>query len=364
MTVSRHLRIWSIATAVATVLLLALGTLVTSFRVGMADPIWPTAPWRLAFIDWTEPSRGFLIEHSHRLAGYTVGALMSVLAVWVWMTEPRRGLKWAGVGAILAWLAAFGSLHGVLIKQIKEVGPGVQLQLPPTILGALVVAGGALLLVAAADAVVGSPGWRVRLLGMALLLGVCVQGLLGGLRVYLNALYAEQYSVVHASFSQVVFGLALAIAVTLNGSADRRATWFGLVVVALLFTQIVFGAILRHTLSPAGPRVHLLLALVAGYGVIALARQSWGASKLWATAAVALLLVQVALGAEAWFARFAGGFETSLMRRVTEADALLRTSHTLVGYLLFGASIVLALRGKAGAGRPAAIETPLLEGVA
>jgi hypothetical protein len=176
------------------------------------------------------------------------------------------------------------------------------------------------------------------------------------------ALYAQQYSIFHASFSQVVFGLALAIAVMLNASNDRRMTWLGLTTVALLFTQIVFGAVLRHTLATVGPRMHVLLALIAGYCVIALARQCWTTSKTWSTVAVTLVLVQVALGVEAWFARFEGGFETSLMRRVTEADAWLRTSHALVGYLLFGTTIVLALRGRALVSRK--LEAPALEGVA
>ena len=64
---------WAGLTAVATFLLLALGSVVTTLRVGMADPIWPTYPWHLFLIDWHEPSTGFLIEHSHRLAGYVVG---------------------------------------------------------------------------------------------------------------------------------------------------------------------------------------------------------------------------------------------------------------------------------------------------
>src|SRR5262249_19254806 len=64
--VSRFVRIWAVATAlVGFALLFALGGFVTSFRVGMADPVWPTEPWYLVVNQkvWVqEPSKGFLIE--------------------------------------------------------------------------------------------------------------------------------------------------------------------------------------------------------------------------------------------------------------------------------------------------------------
>ena len=110
--VPRWVHIWSIATVVAATSLLALGSLVTSYRVGMADPLWPTEPWYLFFIDWREPSAGFLIEHIHRLAGFVVGAFVSVLAVGLWLTEPRRGLKWVGLWmnrVIVGWAGCLGT---------------------------------------------------------------------------------------------------------------------------------------------------------------------------------------------------------------------------------------------------------------
>ena len=66
--VPRWLHGWAILTVTATAVLLALGSLVTTFRVGMADPVWPTTPWFLFFASWTEPKPGFIIEHAHRLA--------------------------------------------------------------------------------------------------------------------------------------------------------------------------------------------------------------------------------------------------------------------------------------------------------
>src|SRR5689334_4917958 len=111
----RWLHRWAILTLALLFALLALGAFVTSFKVGMADPVWPTRPWHLAMIQWQEESRGFLIEHAHRLAGFIVGGAVSILALALWLTEPRPRLRWGGFLALVALLLAFGHLHGTLI---------------------------------------------------------------------------------------------------------------------------------------------------------------------------------------------------------------------------------------------------------
>ena len=116
------------ATAVATLVLLALGQLVTSFQAGMADPIWPTEPWYLFMIGWQEPSRGYLIEHTHRIAAFTVGGMVSVLALGLWSTDPNRTTRWAGLAALVVLLAGFGQFHGGLIAQ-RNVPPS-EVRLP------------------------------------------------------------------------------------------------------------------------------------------------------------------------------------------------------------------------------------------
>src|SRR5439155_14508497 len=105
---------WAVVTLALLFALLALGAFVTSFKVGMADPVWPTRPWHLALIQWQEESHGFLIEHSHRLAGFIVGGAVSILALAVWLTEPRPTLRWGGFVALVALLAAFCLLHCTL----------------------------------------------------------------------------------------------------------------------------------------------------------------------------------------------------------------------------------------------------------
>src|SRR5256885_1321420 len=87
----RFVRVWALVTAgVGFALLFVLGGFVTSFRVGMADPIWPTEPWYLVDKDWNKLEFGFLVEHTHRAAGWVFGAMATVLAVAAWWGEPNR----------------------------------------------------------------------------------------------------------------------------------------------------------------------------------------------------------------------------------------------------------------------------------
>ena len=83
----------------------------------MADPIWPTEPWYLFVIGWQEPSRGYLIEHTHRIAAFTVGGLVSCSRSGSGgpiQAEVRAG---PGIAALVVLLAGFGQFHGGLIAQ-------------------------------------------------------------------------------------------------------------------------------------------------------------------------------------------------------------------------------------------------------
>src|SRR4051794_36404185 len=96
--VPRWLHVWAIVTVVDAAVLLLLGGFVTSFRVGMADPVWPTEPWYLASnfkVDF-----GYLAEHTHRIAGWLLAPLGTVLTFGAWAYEPRRRLRWLGLSAL------------------------------------------------------------------------------------------------------------------------------------------------------------------------------------------------------------------------------------------------------------------------
>src|SRR5947207_6859 len=120
----RWLHRWAVFTVCATFVLLFLGSLVTTRRVGMADPVWPTYPWHLLLVSWEEPRPGFIIEHSHRLAGYLVGCCVIVLTVSLWKQASRPWLRWLGVVA-LAGIIVQGLLGGFRVKLDEWLGPNL-----------------------------------------------------------------------------------------------------------------------------------------------------------------------------------------------------------------------------------------------
>jgi heme a synthase len=361
----KWIRVWSVLTAAATVALLVLGALVTSFRVGMADPIWPTEPWRLALIDWSEPNAGFLIEHTHRLAGFTIGAMMAVLALGIWHTESNRSLRWCGLGSLTSLLGAFGYLHGVLIRQTKDLSPGAPLVVPPSVAASVVIALGAVLAISLCTILTRNSGWGIRLVAVSLLIGVMIQGLFGGLRVYLNALFGPQFAVIHGAFAQVVFGLAIAVMCLSNGRQInfRAINWLAVFVVLL---QVVFGVLLRQLSTPFGARLHLATAILAAVVVVFAVRASWINSENRTTAAVAmtLIIVQIFLGVESWMIRFANGLNAAEHAPILAAEAWIRTVHAVVGYLLFGSTVMLSFRARSEVSVNEFNRTQVLEGVA
>jgi cytochrome c oxidase assembly protein subunit 15 len=282
---------WAVITVAATFLLLAIGSVVTTLRVGMADPIWPTYPWHLLLISWQEPSAGFLIEHTHRLAGYVVGCCVIGLACGLWLGERRAWLRWLGAAALAA---------------------------------------------------------------------VIVQGLLGGFRVKLNALVGTDLATIHGCFAQLVFALLAALALftawswsnpgPANGTLrqKRQLRRVALAAACLAYLQVIFGASVRHTLSPLSQRAHVLLAfavvaLVAWLVKVVLAE---GVGHRGLARAVVILVVfvalQLGLGVETWITRFGSGVLPELQKPSLQ-QGLLRTSHFLVGTLVFAQTVIASL---------------------
>jgi heme a synthase len=93
---------FAVLNAVATFLLIGLGGLVTSHEAGMSVPDWPTSygynMFALPIRFWTG---GAFFEHTHRLLASAVGFLTTVLAVWLWLKDPRKWMHWLGLAAFL-----------------------------------------------------------------------------------------------------------------------------------------------------------------------------------------------------------------------------------------------------------------------
>jgi len=378
--VPRWLHVLAVYTVVHTALLLILGGFVTSFRVGMADPVWPTEPWYLAGnfkVDF-----GYLVEHVHRIVGWTLGLPGLVLTFGLWALEPRRGVRRFGLWSLGGLTVAFNAFHGVLrTAPVGQEGWPVYLNL------ALMVVTVILVVVAASrSANGGGIGGAVRAVVVAGMIAAMVQGLLGGVRVRFNELAGRELSAVHGVVAQVVFALLVAVAVLTRrprrGPAVSEGTatnleWQTLALVLFTFSQIVWGAWIRHFPSPLANRVHLFFAfVVVGFATLVIkevvsdpaARERF---RFVTRCLMGLIALQVVLGIEAWIGKFLTGtlpeFET-----ITAGKAFVRTAHAHIGAWVLVTTVALALlarRNPAGDVGPAggsslnSEETPVSEPV-
>lgn len=293
----------ALAAAALTVILIAVGGLVTNTDSGLACPDWP-----MCFgTPFPRMVGGVLMEHGHRYLATAVGALTTLLAVGTL----RRGRQ--------AWLALplCGSA-AVLLGAAFRAG-AVQYRtgaLPPG-WAALALAGfaGCLWTLARARG-------DGRLSSLALLL-VMAQGLLGGLTVIYRL--PVTVLVLHLATSMLFLATAVLLAVRLGAPSPQlgaRGRGLLLWATAVLYAQIVLGAAVRHTgaglvctdlplcrgaLWPLDvhPAVHLhmahrALALVAAALLVAAgvrcARSTRGATRALALALPALVVAQIALG--------------------------------------------------------------------
>jgi heme a synthase len=351
--VPRWLHAWAVLVVVATFLLLALGQMVTSFRAGMADPIWPTEPWYL-FSNY-KLDLGYLIEHSHRILAWSIGLFVSVLGVGLWCVQPRSRILWVGLAGLLVMLAGFLMFHGELGAQRNK--PAAEMQWPMmssvvTLLG-LVVALGSM----AIGMVAGVRGSGLRLLGMVALVCVMIQGLLGGFRVKLNELVGTDLAAVHGVFAQVVFGIVVTLAVLTARPANanrpsRSLSGWATLLAGLLFVQVVWGAMVRHDPTPLTQKLHFLTAFLATAVAV------WVLHSLFADRAArkrtgiagwllcGLLVTQLYLGVEAWMEKF-GTYTLPELVPITKENATIRTLHALVGSGLLATAVGLAVRLRA-----------------
>ena len=282
---------FAVLTAGATLLLIAAGGLVTSTESGLSVPDWPTTYGRNMFT--FPPSKmvgGIFYEHSHRLVASFVGLLTIVLAVWLARREPRR--------------------------------------------------------------------WVVRL-GWAALATVIAQGILGGITVLF--LLPIPVSVAHACLAQTFFCLTVAIAVVtspgwragraLEDPAMRRAATAA---VALIFIQLLIGAVMRHTKSglaiPDFPLslgqlvpplsafpvaiafAHRVGAVLVAAAVLLVVREAFRSRRpgllRGAFVLLGLLGVQITLGA---------------LTVLSRMDVAITTAHVATGALLLGTTLAVGL---------------------
>jgi heme a synthase len=229
------------AVVLATFTLLFLGGLVTSWKAGMAVPDWPLSFGSLNPDGWWAdlPVR---LEHGHRLFAMLVGLLVGILCAWVWGNW--KALGWAALAALL--VPGVAQLLGASKLTVMH------LRIWP--------AAAAFLLALAVSARGRAPRTpQVRWLAVAAFIGVCVQAMLGGLRVTRETAGAVDVAlvlrIVHGVFAQLVLCLLVAIAAMLSSkwsalrprrSIGEGTRWLAWIAVGAVFAQLIAGAMMRH----------------------------------------------------------------------------------------------------------------------
>ena len=344
------------ASAACVLALILLGTLITTYRVGMVDPIWPTEPWFLLGVNWQEPKPGYFIEHIHRVFGYLAGLFILSTALLAWLSRSKTNRMvpcLLVLGVFVGMIVAMASVQRDPLSKLPTGDVSKALLYP----GALVSLASALGLLALAlrDLTHWVPGAAMRLVATLGFLGVVTQGLLGGLRVYLHALVGPELATIHGAFGQVVLSLVVLTAVLAwpvarapewnHSLAQSRRLLTTLLILCLL--QLVWAVVVRHQGATWAQRLHLLFAiLIAGWvGALSLSAAKVNGLKFWSRGLGVLLLLQVILGIEAWLGKFGTG-KPFVEAATNFGQAFLRTGHSFLGAIFL--SWVVAAWARAG----------------
>jgi heme a synthase len=265
--------------------LLFIGGLVTTYKVGMAVPDWPTTFGMNMFLyDMTQASWAVFGEHTHRLYGAAVGLFTILLMLDFWIFDRRPWIKTLGVVALVAVIAQ-GVLGGLRVRWNSTSFAAFHGCFGQAFFGFMV-----------ALCVLTGRGWFAKV------------------RVVADA---RKYRSLAAS------GLAL------------------------IYAQVIVGAWLRHFGDVNALVVHSILAfLVFGHlsGLVIRVERHRGEVPELVPAARTLgatLILQIVLGVGAWWLlRPYDG----IARPVTLLAALIRTGHQANAGLLLASSVVLTLR--------------------
>lgn len=201
--------------------------------------------------------------------------------------------------------------------------------------------------------------YQFKIAAWVALIGVIVQGVMGGYRVRLNS---SQLAMIHGCFGQLFF-LYLACLATWSGKTWRELgtdetsqpagkissslLYMSLLVTVLLYVQIVIGAWLRHFQAPLKLYLHEVVgvaAVVLSTVLAAKVRKSGMARsrsiRRVRSLFVSLVHVQLILGFASWWLMrpFDG-----IPKFVTDAQAIVRTLHQANGALVLAFSGILSM---------------------
>jgi cytochrome c oxidase assembly protein subunit 15 len=205
-------------------------------------------------------------------------------------------------------------------------------------------------------------------LGIAALIAVIGQGVLGGMRVVLDA---RLLAMTHACTGPLYFSLCVAIwyltgrqsaaSVSVEPSVAAKAFRLAVLTTCLAYLQLILGAVVRHMPVYAPPRTfhtavmfHLLMAAILTVHVVLLAVACRKTASLRGTAAwlTSLLGVQLLLGVGTWVVNFGiprwvGNVVATpefTVRTQSLPQVLTTTAHVAVGSLIVVTSLIASLK--------------------
>ena len=285
--------------ACATFLLIIAGALVTSNDAGLSIPDWPTS-----FHSFKVPSLtgGIRYEWSHRAIAGSIICLTISIAIWTWIADRRRWMKWLVVAA-LSTILAQAVLGGLTVLLLQ----------PPW--------------VSSAHAAVGQTFFCIA---------VCIAMFTGRKWV------AEE--------PRVELDVRRPSLYTLAGLS-----------IFMLYVQLILGAMFRHHGMSWWPHVlnaALVSVVLAWTSIRALSQYSKiEAVRCPAITMLSLLIAQLCLGFTAFITRVAWGHEAVQ----PELPMVVSTvAHVAVGALLLATAIVLAIQVWRHV--PAAVRESVVEG--
>lgn len=355
----RWLPLYSKVVVVTTLWLIFVGGHTTSSGAGMAFPDWPLSNnsvnpdgW------WTDFMK--LLEHGHRATATVVAVQIGILCAWIWRN------KWAFPAAVVVSIIA--SLIGMAFHAPRQIMAHLG------IWSAAITFAVILFRQRPVRQVTGLQ-WIV----FAAFLLVCVQAVLGGLRVTQatvgNLSVATTMRIIHGPVAQLELCLLVCIAVLVSPKlASIRSEWvpsgvlqvFGMristaawTLVALLAVQLVFGSIIRHTgaglviptFPHADPSGSWLPASHGGFGHLHFTHSRFGAVVI-ALFAIGLVIRMCAPAFHRLQRQAAiivgvlviGQILLGISVIWTIRQPMITTFHVLNGALLLASAVLLALR--------------------
>jgi cytochrome c oxidase assembly protein subunit 15 len=94
---------FAVFTACATIVVITAGAMVTSNDAGLSVPDWPTSFGYLVKVPHFVG--GVRYEWSHRMVAGTLVSLTLAIALWTFLVERRRWLRWLAIGAFCTVIA-------------------------------------------------------------------------------------------------------------------------------------------------------------------------------------------------------------------------------------------------------------------